>query len=139
MTDLRDALVDIGKQNDNKIKINKELTKESIIYAANTSNSLARAVHIDDVETSDHKAFNNLNGLKISAMIEKELVVDEGGTLYVNSTKFTHRTIETPDERGMFAAIYCKKNSRGEFVMNVSEGIHAMSIASMLANRNKLG
>ena len=139
MEDLKDALVDIGKQNGDKIKINKELTKESIIYSANTSNSLARAVVIDDVETSDLKAFNNLNGLKISAMMDKNLVVDEGGTLYVNSTKFTHRTIESDDERGMFGAIYCLRNRKGEFLVNVSEGIRAMSIASMLANRNKLG
>jgi hypothetical protein len=143
MTELRNALCEIGSNNGNKIKVNPDLLKTSIIYVGKLSNDKIKAKALSEIDGNDVQTFKSigpspLDGISISQLIESGYIEETGGILFAKTDKITTPNFANVNERRLFAAIYCQKTSNDEFVCNVAEGIKAFTIATEFAKRNKL-
>jgi len=143
MTELRNALCDIGSKHGYKIKLNPGLSNTSIIYSGKISNDKIKAKTESEIDGNDVETFkaitkSPLDGISINQLIVKEYIKEEGGKLFAKTDKILTKNFANLDERRLFAAIYCKKSINDEFVCNVNEGIKAFTIATEFAQRNDL-
>lgn len=143
MTELRNALCEIGSNHGDKIKVNHGLSKTSIIYSGKVSNDKIKATNLKEIDGNDVETFKSmgptpLEGISINQLIEKGYIEETGGILFAKTDKITTPNFANLNERRLFAAIYCQKTSNDEFVCNVNEGIKAFTIATEFARRNKL-
>lgn len=143
MTELRNALCEIGSNHGDKIKVNPGLSNTSIIYSGKVSNDKIKAKTVSEIDGNDVETFkaiteSPLGGISINQLIVKGYIEETGGKLFAKTDKISTENFASLDERRLFAAIYCKKTTNEEFICNVNEGIKAFTIATEFAQRNDL-